>query len=258
VLLYTPPKVQTRIPIVDLAASFDGSAAGRTAVAEEIHKAARETGFFYVANHGIDRRLVDGAFAAGSRFFDLSLERKLALQISPDSPRGYDRLGGQMLDKGSPGDLKESFNFADDAVIETAEAARRTFDLAPNHWPADLPGFRDALYAFYYPMCDLGLHLMRLLALSVDMTEDFFDDAYRGASPSMRLHRYPPHPAGAAFNQLGAGAHTGSKRRPRGGKRGRRVAARRPDRRYLRDQPGRHDRTLDEWPLPLQHAPRSE
>lgn len=207
-LLYTPPKVQTRIPLVDLSKSFSGSLASRLEVADEIHRAARETGFFYVANHGIAPRLLTEAFAAGNRFFDLPLERKLEIQISPDSPRGYDRLGGQMLDKGSPGDLKESFNFANDLPPDHSRAGDKTFDVAPNHWPDDLGGFWETLFAYYHPMCELGLHLMRLVALSLDMPEGFFDSAYRDANPSMRLHRYPPQPADADFNQLGAGAHT--------------------------------------------------
>jgi isopenicillin N synthase-like dioxygenase len=207
-LLYTPPKVQTRIPLIDLTRSFSAGRVDRMTVADEIHKAARETGFFYVANHGIDAPLVAEAFSQGNRFFDLPLERKSAIQLSRDVPRGYDRLGGQMLDKGSPGDLKESFNFVEDLPPDHPHAHDGTFDVAPNQWPDGLPGFREALLSYYRPMTDLGLHLMRLLALSLDIPEDFFDAAYRFANPSMRLHRYPPQPQDAAFNQLGAGAHT--------------------------------------------------
>src|SRR6202041_1189802 len=37
---------------------------------------------------------------------------------------------------------------------------------------------------------------------------DFFDAGLRGPAAPLRLLRYPPHPAGAKYNQLGAGAHT--------------------------------------------------
>lgn len=194
-LLYTPPKIQTHIPLVDLAGSFSADAADRMGVAHEIHKAARATGFFYVANHGVEPALVERAFAETARFFDLPVERKLDLQISPEEQRhGYDRLGGQILDRGSPCDLKESFIFVDDP--------------SPKQWPADLPGFREGLLAYYRAMRGLGQRLMRLLALSLDLPEDFFEESFRSANPSMRLHRYPPHPTNAAPNQLGAGAHT--------------------------------------------------
>jgi isopenicillin N synthase-like dioxygenase len=206
-LLYTPPSVSTSIPVVDLAPSFGGHPAGRATVADEIHMAARQTGFFYVRNHGIDRSLVEGAFAQARRFFAQPLEQKLAVAQIPGSARGYERLEGQMLDKGSPGDLKEGYTCAADLPADHPFASSTLPEVAPNQWPA-LPGFRAELMAYYVPMLDLGLHLMRLIALSLDMPESFFDDAFRYANPALRVHRYPPQPANAAFNQLGAGAHT--------------------------------------------------
>lgn len=206
-LLYTPP-VSTTIPVVDLAPSFGGTASGKAQVAEAIHRAARGTGFFYVRSHGIDPALTAGAFAEAKRFLTLPLEQKLALKQTTESPRGYEPLEGQMLDKGSPGDLKESFNFAGDLPDDHPHKHDGTPDMRPNGWPGDLPGFRERLMAYYVPLTGLGLHLMRLLALSLDMPEGFFDEAYRFSNPTLRLHRYPPHPENAAFNQLGAGAHT--------------------------------------------------
>jgi isopenicillin N synthase-like dioxygenase len=206
-LLYTPPKT-TRIPVVDLAPSFSGTARGKAAVAEEIHKAARGTGFFYVANHRIDPALTADALAQARRFFDQPYAAKLAVRQTPASPRGYEPLEAQMLDKGSPGDLKEGFSISGDPVPGDTTVTDPTSDFKPSKWPADLPGFRERVLAYYEPMTGLGRHLMRLIALSLDMPEDFFDAAYQWSYPSLRLHRYPPHPEQAAFNQLGAGAHT--------------------------------------------------
>lgn len=203
-LLYTPPKTPTSIPVIDLGSSL----AGRAAAAEEVHKAARETGFFYVTNHGIEQRLIDGAFAQARQFFALPVEEKLALSQIPGTARGYERLEGQMLDTGSPGDLKEGYTFAADLSADHPYRNANIPEVAPNRWPAPLPGFRENLLDYYLPMLELGRHLMHLLAVSLDLPETFFDEAYRFANPALRIHRYPPHPANAAFNQLGAGAHT--------------------------------------------------
>jgi isopenicillin N synthase-like dioxygenase len=207
-LLYTPPHAATRIPVIDLEPSFSGRRDDRIAAAGEIHKAARETGFFYVKNHRINPALVDCAFRQAKRFFALPLQQKLDLSISLATPRGYERLEGQILDVGSAADLKEAFIVAGDLTPDHPSAEGATNDMLANRWPSGLPGFREGILDYYAPMCDLGLHLMRLLALSLDMPEDFFDEAYRFSNPRLRMHRYPPQPAGAAFNQIGAGAHT--------------------------------------------------
>lgn len=106
-LLYTPPKT-TRIPVVDLGPSLSGVGRNKTAVADEIRKAARGTGFFYVANHGIDPGLTEGVFAEAKRFFSLPLEAEFKRSA------GYEPLEALILDTGSPGDFKEPFSFAGD------------------------------------------------------------------------------------------------------------------------------------------------
>jgi isopenicillin N synthase-like dioxygenase len=49
---------------------------------------------------------------------------------------------------------------------------------------------------------------MSLIALSVDLPEDYFLPLHEMAIVTLRLVKYPPHPANARDNQLGAGAHT--------------------------------------------------
>jgi len=66
-IVYTPPAPAKTIPVVD----FLGNDVPR-----EIHQACRETGFFYVANHGVPQSLIDAQFSEARRFFALPLERK--------------------------------------------------------------------------------------------------------------------------------------------------------------------------------------
>lgn len=192
-VLYSPPQGLERLPIVALSAPRDE-------IARAIGAAARDTGFFYVTDHGIDPALTAAVFAQANRFFDLAPERKARAGKRPGF-RGYEGLEGQRLDSGSPPDLKESFNFAGDFGAPTPEPM-------DNVWPDDLPGFREALEAYCHPMLDLGRELLRLLARSLGEPETTFDAGFGAPSASLRLLRYPPQPADAAPNQLGAGAHT--------------------------------------------------
>src|SRR5687768_596170 len=96
---YTPPAAAASIPVVDLAGSFSADPADRGAVAWEIHKACRDTGFFYVANHRVPGALVEAQFDWTRRFFDLPLAEKLAIHMQHSrSKAGYEPVLGQALD----------------------------------------------------------------------------------------------------------------------------------------------------------------
>jgi isopenicillin N synthase-like dioxygenase len=201
---YTPPKPAEYIPIVDLAASMQDAA-------WEIHKAARDTGFFYVKNHGIHPELVDNAFAAARRFFERpdDAKREVAMSNLPRGMmRGWDPMLAQVLDAGTPADLKESFYLGTEQGADHPYVKAGVRNAGRNVWPSQPAGFRGDAEAYFVPMCDLGRHLMRLIALSLSLEESYFDAAFREPAATLRMLRYPPQPATAAANQLGAGAHT--------------------------------------------------
>lgn len=207
-IVYTPPKAADHIPLIDLAASFADPEA-RRAVAWEIHKACRETGFFYVSGHGVPQALMDGQIAAARRVFDLPEAAKQALAVA-NSPcrRGYEGPGRQILDAGSPADLKESFAIAVELGADHPWVRAGMPMQGPNQWPAGLPGFREQMLAYQGEMIRLGRHLMGCLALSVDLDADWFADGLGAPQCGVRLLRYPPQPGSIAANRLGAGAHT--------------------------------------------------
>jgi isopenicillin N synthase-like dioxygenase len=57
-------------------------------------------------------------------------------------------------------------------------------------------------------MSALGNRLLSLIALSLQLPEDWFSPQYDTPAATLRLIRYPPQPGAAEFNQIGAGAHT--------------------------------------------------
>src|SRR5277367_6102357 len=118
-IVYTPPTTDRVIPVVDLTGSFSDDTAKREAVAWEVHKACRDTGFFYVANHGIPTETLDHQLMWGQRFFALPAQAKLDLVMSNDNGFcGYEPMQMQTLDLGSPPDLKEGFQFNREADVE--------------------------------------------------------------------------------------------------------------------------------------------
>ena len=213
--LYSPPKVPTEIPVVDLGGGAIEGPGKREHVAGDIHRACRETGFFYVANHGVDPGLVGRQFAQAKRFFDLPLDEKMALHMRHSkSTAGYEPVGGQVLDSqdaGSskaPADLKESFYSGRELRPDHPYvlAGRRSF--GNNQWPAQLPGFREATLEYSNAIRALGDRLLSLLATSLNLPADWFAPSFVMAPGNLRMIKYPPQPAKAEFNQIGAGAHT--------------------------------------------------
>jgi len=199
-VLYSEPNVTDQIPKIDLSATFGDNDTARQKAAAEIGAACRNIGFFYVAGHGIEQSLVERAFAESKRFFAQSDDAKRKCSKRPGT-NGYEPMETQRLDSESPPDLKESFNFS-------AQAKPGTPDHVLNIWPHDLPGFREALEAYHDKIRNLGRHVSGLIALSLGKPYTFFDPTFENQKAALRLLRYPPQPANAKFNQLGAGAHT--------------------------------------------------
>ncbi len=206
-IVYTPPKAAERIPVIDLAGVADPAA--RKSLAWEVHKAARQEGFFYIVNHGVAPELMAAQLETARRFFALPLEAKLAVHHNRSTNRrGYDPLAMQTLDAGSPPDLKESFVTGREVGPEHWFVREAVPFEGENLWPESLEGFREQVSAYTEAMTHLGRDLTALLAQSLDLAPDYFADGVDEPSCTVRLLHYPPHPADAAFNQLGSGAHT--------------------------------------------------
>lgn len=187
------------IPLVDFApltSPVDDQ--GRKEMLASLRSALETCGFMYLRNHGVTQPLIDAVFTQSRQFFSLPLEVKnRAKPRQPASTRGYEGVGVQALEAGRPGDLKEIFQCGPDPA--------RT---RPNAWPEDMPEFRQTLLAFLdaaKASCD---QLMRAIALSLGLPEDYFVPYHDRTDSTLRLLHYPPLIGAPAPGQLRAGAHT--------------------------------------------------
>ena len=206
---YSPPRAIRELPVIDIGSARSRSPEAMAGAAQAVRRACLDTGFFYVANHGVDAATLQAQFDWSRRFFALPAAAKLALdQARSPAKRGYEPPGRQVLDDGSPADLKESYRYGPEPAAEHPYAGRGLPTYGPSQWPDGLPGFRPAALAYARAMAEVGDAVLALLAVSLELPPDFFGAYYRHPMATVRLLRYPPQPTADSGNLLGAGAHT--------------------------------------------------
>ena len=205
-IIYTPPATATSIPLVDLADSFGQDPAAKKRVAWEIHKACRDTGFFYISNHRVPASQIDRQLDCARKFFAMPQAEKVVLRVSHSATmRGYEPMAAQSLDLGSHPDFKEGFMAGVDG--SQSYVTQGAYD-SLNQWPIGYPELRVQTEAYIASMVRLGKHLLGLVAQSLELPEDFFESGLATPMVTTRLLHYPPQPTVGTGNQIGAGAHT--------------------------------------------------
>ncbi len=198
-----------QLPVIDVGGLSSSKLEARKAVAREIRAACTNNGFFYIANHGIPQGLIEAVQTQTRAFFDRPIveKQKVSKSLSKCN-RGWEPLGAQTLDPNAPPDLKETYYMGLELPLDHPAVAAGKFNHGPNLWPQDMPGFKPTMNGYHAAMRDLSERIMVGLALSLDLSENYFDGFNRDPLSTLRLLHYPPHPVDAAKGQAGAGAHT--------------------------------------------------
>jgi isopenicillin N synthase-like dioxygenase len=195
------------LAVVDIAGLRTGDPDDLRAAADELGAAARDNGFCYVVGHGIPDDEFDGLLDAAKRFFALSTEEKMRSYI------GLSRCHRGYVPPGEEGgysnpdrfDLKEAFDTALDLPADDPDYLAGNPMLGPNIWP-DLPGFAEAVTAYYASAMDVGRLLLGAFAVALGEPPDVFTSVATRTPSQLRLIHYPYDPD--AVDLLGIGAHS--------------------------------------------------
>tara|TARA_R110000868_G_scaffold100722_6_gene277126 strand:+ start:8056 stop:9030 length:975 start_codon:yes stop_codon:yes gene_type:complete len=200
---------ENALPVIDISGLRSADSAVRKSVGDEIRAACLDLGFMYIVGHGVSAETRSAVFAETAAFFALPEERKLALDMKNSvGNAGYEPMRAQTLETGAPPDLKEGFYIGEELSLDHPRVLAGGFNLGPNQWPEDVPEFRNVMSDYYDEMLVLGELLMRGVALSLRLEEDFFADFCTEPLAGLRLLHYPPQPANAHPDEKGCGAHT--------------------------------------------------
>lgn len=200
------------IPTIDLGAFFAGDAGTRQSLAGEADAAGRHLGFLRVRDPELPTDLAERSVATARRFFALPLAEKQRVgPAGPECFNGYwgleSELSGALFGARAHFDLKEKFKISrpDDTGAYDPTHPQIGWAYQPNRWPT--PEFEASFVAFYRAMGAVSLRVMRLMAVALDMPEDWFADKLdRHESTASWIH-YPPLIETPADGQFRASAH---------------------------------------------------
>lgn len=195
----------TSVPTVDIGGLRSADPAEHERVAADLGAAARDVGFFYISGSGIDESLFGRMLAATKEFFALPLEEKMRSYIGLSRcHRGYVPVGEEGVEQGTP-DLKEAFDTALDLPADDPDYLAGNPMLGPNTWP-DLPGFAEAVTAYYTAVLEVGQRLLWAFAIALGEDPDVFTRHATKTPSQLRLVHYPYNPD--VEDHMGIGAHT--------------------------------------------------
>lgn len=196
----------TELPVLDLSQADDPTTADQFRTA--LREATVDVGFFYLVGHGLSEARIDEMFEISRRFFALPLADKEALAMLNSSAfHGWTRLGGELTQ--DKVDWREQIDIGPERAQGSATDAEpwRVLD-GPNLWPDALPELRETVEAWMADCADIGRRLLREWAVALGQSPDVFADAFAGgASPLLKLVRYPAVDDPSPEGDQGVGAH---------------------------------------------------
>jgi len=196
---------QASLPVIDLSGLFDGNV---NEVASQLGKAARETGFFYITNHGVPQKLIDAMFSASKQFHDMPRSYKMKYWCGfSTNHRGYVPF------EENGADFPERINFYDawdmsyEAPEDHPDYLAKWRMTGPNIWP-DLPNWKDTVSSYYDHIFELGLKLLDALAIELDVDPSSLRKHITYPTSQLRMLRYLENNHPADTNSMGIDEHS--------------------------------------------------
>ncbi|HTI81507.1 MAG TPA: 2OG-Fe(II) oxygenase family protein [Acetobacteraceae bacterium] len=202
------------IPVIDVADHLAGRPGALGDLARRFHDALTTVGFMVITGHDVPQALIDQTFAEARRLHDLPMPDKLALKLNEHN-NGYMAMSRYAVwtsdvNKNDKPDLNEAFFIKRERGLDNPlrQSGRRF--VGANVWPDEsvLPRFRGRALQYADTLDTLARRMLAPLAVALNLSPDWFDEAFSESQFTLRLSHYPP--VQAAANQFGIAPHTDS------------------------------------------------
>ena len=178
-----------QIPSLDLRDFLSENTKRKEEFVQSIGKAFQEIGFCAVKGHLLSDDLVERLYKQIKLFFDLPYEVKAKYEFPQYSgQRGYVSFGKESAKGSKHGDLKEYWHFGQ--YIEEEE--KEKYNYFPNIHVEELSEFNEVGREVYSTLEETAKHILRALALYLNIKEDYFDQYIKNGNSILRPIHYPP------------------------------------------------------------------
>lgn len=109
--------------------------------------------------------------------------------------RGYECLRSQNFEKRTMGDLKEGYYLGKNLPSDDPLVLQRRFGQAPNKYPTEVHDpekFQSVMEEYHSVMSTFATHLMQVIACTLDLKKDYFNEFCDHPVAILRLLHYPP------------------------------------------------------------------
>ena len=194
------------IPRLDLNTYIHGNMGQRKDFSDAIGRALAETGFVTITNHGLDQQLIDQLYEQVIALFRLPQAVKQKYEIAGlAGQRGYTGKNRETAKGFSVPDLKEFWQIGQ--TVTDGDPVGKEYP--GNVRVEELPEFNQLTGEVYRKLEDAGKHLLRAVAVYLNLPETYFDEKVHNGNSILRtLHYFPIEDPGALpAEAVRAGAH---------------------------------------------------
>lgn len=192
------------IPSVDLSEFLSDDPAKREKFVKELGAAYEGIGFVAVKNHGISTELINRLYDRIQQFFALPEDTKKKYDIEGiGGQRGYTPFGKEHAKGKSAGDLKEFWHFGQ--FVEDNDPIKKEYPDNVN--VTEVPDFLATGKQAYKTFEDTGRHLLRAIAIHLNLEEDYFNPHIHNGNSILRPIHYPPITGEIEEGAVRAGEH---------------------------------------------------
>jgi len=174
------------IPTLDLS-HFHSSQ--KNTFVEELGRAYEEIGFVAIIGHKFPVELSKNLYEEVQAFFNLDESTKLKYRIDGlAGQRGYTPFGMEHAKDRKEGDLKEFWQFG----LNLPQSELDALSYPSNPDVTELPHFKTLGFETYMQLLDIGMDVLKAIALYLKLDEHYFDDFVRKGNSILRPIHYPP------------------------------------------------------------------